>query len=108
MRFKAKHKVHQGVSVLKITGEISGRDAPLVSKKIDQLQKSNSTVLVIDLSETSFIDSYGLGVFVFAWKNLEKQGCKLVFMSPHEAVRSIFTGTHLDSVFRVIESIEEL
>ncbi len=108
MKFKAKHKKHNGVPVLKITGEISGKEAPLVSKKIDQLQKSQSGILVIDLSETIFIDSYGLGVFVFAWKNLEKHGCKMIFMNPHEAVRSIFSGTHLDSVFRIIDSLEEL
>ncbi len=108
MKLKAKHKTSRGVPVLKIIGEISGKEAPLLSKKIDQLQKSKSTVLVIDLSETIFIDSYGLGVFVYAWKNLEKRGCKLVFMNPHEAVRSIFSGTHLDSVFRIIDSLEEL
>lgn len=108
MKFKVKHKTSQGFPVLKITGEISGKEAPLISQKINKIRKSKCTVVVIDLSETVFIDSYGLGVFVFAWKNLEKQGCELIFMSPHEAVSSIFSGTNLDSVFRVIDSLEEL
>jgi anti-sigma B factor antagonist len=57
--------------------------------------------LVLDLSDTGFIDSIGLGVFVRAFKRLRDQGSELVLRSPRRNARRILNVTGLDRVMMI-------
>lgn len=52
--------------------------------------------VVIDLAETSFIDSSGLTVLVKAHRRLEEVGGVLVLRSPNPAARKLFDITGFD------------
>ena len=93
--------------MLEINGEITGENVGKITKKLENLRKADSEKIVVDLSKTTFIDSHGLGAFVYLWRLLEEQKRELV-LNPQGFIRSLFTGTNLDKIFRVVDSEEAI
>ncbi len=59
----------------------------------------NLTRLVIDLSQTTFIDSSGLGSLVICYRTCEEQNIVLVLRGVQEQVQMVLSLTDLDQVF---------
>ena len=108
MTCKIKVKKQKNISIIKISGDLSAQEVNTLSKKLESLGKGKSPIVVVDLSETDYIDSHGLGVFVYAWKMMEQQNHELVFLNPQGFIRTMFMGTNLHQILRVIDSLEEL
>jgi anti-anti-sigma factor len=108
MALKIKIKKHNDIPVVQIIGEAVGQDVVKISKKLDPFLTTNDPVIAVDLGETTVVDSYGLGVFVFSWKQFAGQNRQLIFVNPQGFVRDLFEGTNLDKVLKISESIEAL
>ena len=108
MALKIKIKTHNGIPVVQVIGEAVGHDVVKISKKLEQFLTSNDPKIAIDLGETSVVDSYGLGVFVFSWKQFNVQNRQLIFVNPQGFVRDLFEDTNLDKVIKIAESIDGL
>jgi anti-sigma B factor antagonist len=108
MGVKIKVKKQGEIPVIQIQGDAIGREVAKLSKKLESYIKTNEPVIAIDLSETDSIDSYGLGVVVFTWKQLSSQNRKLVFVNPQGFIKNLFVGTNLTKVFTIVESLEAL
>jgi anti-sigma B factor antagonist len=61
--------------------------------------EAGASVLVIDLSRVTFIDSMALGVLLDGMKRLRARGGVLRIAGPRPDVRRIFEITLLDRVF---------
>jgi anti-anti-sigma factor len=108
MSFKLKvHRV-KGTPVLEIFGEVTGDGIGRITSRLDALRKEECDTIAIDLSRTTFIDSHGLGAFVYCWRLLEEQNRQLVFINPQNFIRNMFNGTNLDKIFRIVDSDEAL
>lgn len=57
--------------------------------------------LVIDLNDTTFIDSTALAVFVRAFKRLRHNGADLVLRNPNKLARKVLQVTGLDGVMTI-------
>ncbi|HEX7510278.1 MAG TPA: anti-sigma factor antagonist [Chitinivibrionales bacterium] len=108
MSLRIKIKNHGNVPVLRLEGEVVGQEVAKISKKLDAFLKTDDPVIAVDLSAATIIDSYGLGVFVFTWKQIASQNRQLVFVNPQGFIRNLFDGTNLTKVIRVVGSLEEL
>ncbi len=60
--------------------------------------------VLIDLSNTRFIDSSGLGVLLSLNKTLHAQGCTLKLLNPSIAVAQLIELTRLHRVFAIVHS----
>lgn len=63
--------------------------------------------LVVDLSETDFIDSSGLGALVAGLKSARQAGGDLRIALPSDQVRTVLELTNLDRVLRPAASIQD-
>lgn len=63
--------------------------------------------LIIDLSQTEFIDSMGLAVLVSRLKAVRASGGDLLLVRPSEAVRIVLDLTAMIHVFRIYTSVDE-
>ncbi len=108
MSAKLKVKKHNNIPVLKITGQLEPPDINSLSKKLDSLARGKHLKVVVDLSETTYIDSHGLGVFVYAWKTMETNNHELIFLNPQGIIKNIFEGANLHQIMRVIDTLEEI
>ena len=108
MSCKTKTHSHNGIPVIAIIGDLAGSNAPRITKKILGCVDKNCNKVVADLRETTFIDSHGLGVLVYAWRRLEEEGHQLIFLDPPPFIQDIFDGTNLAQVLTIAESLESL
>lgn len=95
-------------SSIEISGQIIGNCAAQVTSKVDSVCRKSNGNLVIDLSEVTFIDSYGLGAFVYIWKQMKKESRELIFLCGGNFDLEIFSTSNLDSLFSIVHSQEDL
>jgi anti-sigma B factor antagonist len=108
MSFKIHVKKIKGKPVLEIIGELTGENVGKTAARLERLRKSPARMIAIDLSRTTFIDSHGLGAFVYCWRLLENEHRDLVFVSPQGFILNMLHNTNLDRVFKVVDSIGDL
>jgi anti-sigma B factor antagonist len=90
-----------GEVVVSVRGEIDMATAPSLWKELTELIPDVQKRLVIDLADTRFIDSTGMGVFVKAFKRLRHGGAELVLKSPNNSARKVLNLTGLDRVLTI-------
>ncbi len=100
-------KVDDDTHVIAVTGEIDLFTAPEFKQRMSALIDAGRSRLVVDLSETTFIDSSSLGVLIGAHRRLKLRGGALLVVSDTEAITKTFKITGLDGVFTLTSSVDE-
>jgi anti-sigma B factor antagonist len=89
-----------GEVVVAVRGEIDLVTAPALWESLVDVIPDTKR-LVLDLSQTDFIDSTGLSVFVRALKRLRHGGGDLVLRAPRPNARKVLSITCLDRVMTI-------
>ena len=63
--------------------------------------------VIVDLTETTFIDSSSLGVLIGAHRRLRRLEGSLVIVCSNDAIVKTFRITGLDSVFTIVSTLDE-
>jgi anti-sigma B factor antagonist len=98
--------VGDGISVVAVRGDADLHTAHELRSAIGDAIDGGATALVVDLSETTFIDSMTLGVLLGAVKRLRPVGGRVSVVCTDANIRRIFEITLLDRVFSLQESRE--
>lgn len=99
--------VDDGTHVVAVTGEIDLFTAPEFKQRVSAPIDSGRTRVVVDLTETTFIDSSSLGVLIGAHRRLRRLDGSLVIVCSNEAIVKTFRITGLDGVFTIVETLDE-
>jgi anti-sigma B factor antagonist len=92
--------------VISVEGELDLATAPRLKwMLIDSLQAGQSQ-LVVDLSQTSFMDSTALGVLVAVNRSLDADAA-LAIACPRATVLRIFELSGMDAVFAIFATLDE-
>ncbi len=94
-------------TVLRCDGRLTMVAAPVLKSAIDEVVESGQARVVIDLSETSFVDSSGLGALVAGLKRTRQAGGDLRIAEPQEQVRMVLALTNLDRILQPFDRLEE-
>lgn len=108
MNFKVCVNRNNDIPVLKIYGEIRKENLNKITAKMDSFRKNKVKKIIVDLSETEFIDSYGLGAFVYIWHQYEEESIEMIFMNPHGFIKELLADSSLTKIFKIIESEDEI
>lgn len=108
MSFKINARKSGAIPVVGIIGELSGENVGKITARLEKLRKAGHKTIAVDLSRTTFIDSHGLGVFIYCWRLLENEKRNLVFVNPQGFILNMFHNTNLDRLFKVVDSLEAL
>jgi len=106
MGFKTKVRKIKGTPVLEIAGEFAGENASKAAVILEKMRTSTEAGIAVDLKRTTFIDSVGLGVFVYCWRLLENDKRTMFFVRPQGFVLKMFQNTSLDKVFKVVDELD--
>ena len=98
--FSAEVTRGDGEVVVAVRGEIDLVTAPVLWESLVDVLPDTKR-LVVDLAETAFIDSTGLGVLVRTLKRLRHGGGDLVLRSPRPNARKVLSLTGLDRVITI-------
>jgi anti-sigma B factor antagonist len=93
--------------VVAVAGEIDLFTAPEFKQRVAAPIDAGRLHVVVDLSATTFIDSSSLGVLIGAHRRLRRQGGALDIVCTSDAIAKTFRITGLDSVFRIVGSLDE-
>jgi stage II sporulation protein AA (anti-sigma F factor antagonist) len=108
MNLQCKKKNVHGWQVLEVTGTLSGSDVIKLQKQLESFLKLPQQWVIIDLKNADFIDSHGLGVIIFFWKQFEQHNKKLAFLDPDGFIKEMLSLTQLNKIIPVIGSVDEL
>lgn len=84
----------EGEAVVEVAGEIDLGAHDRLRAVIDEA-RAGGRRLVIDLSETTFMDSTGLKVLLQAWRDQTRAGSEMVLRAPSPAVQTLIELTRV-------------
>lgn len=97
-----------GAPVLRVRGDVDLRTSPQLREALLAALQTSAGMLRVDLSQVRYMDSSGVGTMVFAKREVERAGRRLVLIGLQPRVRSVFEITHLDQFFTIVDSLDEV
>lgn len=94
--------------LFKPEGRVDLEGGRVLSEQMTQILPQSHQLWVIDLVKVDFMDSSGLMALVKGLKAARQSGCRLVLCNVNAPVRLILELTHLDSVFEIFNSYEDI
>ena len=105
-------KLRDDAYVISLSGEVDLYTAPEFKQQLLEVVGQGGKDVVVDLTETTFIDSTTLGVLVGGVKRLRPNGGQLSLVCSDRNITKIFEITGLDKVFSIYptrtEAVENL
>ena len=100
-----QHDADEATSVVSVEGELDLSTAPRLKwMLVDSLQAGRKNQ-VVDLSDTTFMDSTALGVLVAVNRTIE-EGSRLVIVCSRPNVLKIFELSGMEGVFTILPTLE--
>jgi anti-anti-sigma factor len=107
-------KVHEKkeTALIEVNGRVIGIDGEKFAKKLESLFLKNKKKVIVDLSTTKFLDSYGLGTIVYYFHSMQMKKRDFIILNtnpdPNTYVKRLFELTNLDKVLKVVDSKDSL
>jgi anti-sigma B factor antagonist len=93
--------------VVAVRGEIDLFTAPELKSTLTGAIDGGKTRVVVDLGETTFLDSTALGVLIGAVKRLRSRDGALTIVNTDENIAKTFEITGLDQIFTIRPTRDE-
>jgi anti-anti-sigma factor len=90
--------------VLRPVGLLDGNQAGGLRREVEALMQDDLDVVLVDLVDTSFIDSSGLGALVSALKIVRAAGRRMALCSPNAQIKMVFELSGMDQAFALYET----
>jgi anti-sigma B factor antagonist len=91
-----------------VLGELDIFTAPSLQDAVLGMEDAKPTLLVIDLTGVSFIDSTGLSVLLTASERAREQGRRLVVVRPPLPALRVFTLTKVDAGMECVDDPQDV
>jgi anti-sigma B factor antagonist len=95
------------VAVVGLKGEVDLYTCPDLKEELLRVIREGATLVVVDLTETTFIDSTGLGVLIRGVERLNTEGGRLVVVCVDPNMVKVFEVTGLNRVFAIYSTRDE-
>src|SRR3954451_11004197 len=99
--------VDDGTHVVHVAGEIDLFTAPEFKQRVSAPIDEGRKRVVVDLTDTTFIDSSSPGVLIGAHRRLRRLDGALTIVCSNDAIIKTFRITGLDGVFTIVSSLDE-
>src|SRR4051812_32394459 len=93
--------------VVAVRGEIDLFTAPELKQKLTDAIEGGKTRIVVDLTQTTFLDSTALGVLIGAVKRLRSRDGALVIVNIDQNIAKTFEITGLNQIFTIVDQRDE-
>lgn len=91
-----------GAHVIAVSGEVDIFTAPELKRAIGTAIDSGARAIIVDLTETRFLDSTALGVLIGAVKRLRLVDGRMVIVNTEPSTAKTFEITGLDQIFEIV------
>ena len=94
----------KGVVVVGVDGQLIVGNRQELKQKILEAVEGGDRKVLVDFTDTGYIDSSGLGVLVSLAKKLRELGGELRLSGLNADLRTLFELTKLDTLFAIADS----
>ncbi len=99
---------HDGSTVLSLAGELDLSQVPAAEQTFRSVEGSKPSMLIVDLSGLTFIDSSGLRLVLEADHRARRDGRRLVLIEGPESVQRVFLIALLDKRLEFVRNTSQL
>lgn len=104
MRMQASTRHVKDVTIVDLSGQIKlGEDSSLLRNTVSDLVRKGEKKILLNLGDTSYIDSSGIGELVGAFTSVRKQGGELKLLNLTKKVHDVLQITKLYTVFHILD-----
>jgi len=86
---------------------LGGKETDELQAKIRELTEAGNKKLLINLGQTTFMNSVSLGVLIGGHTSYAKRGAKMKLCAVDKKIQNIFVVTKLSLVFEVHEKCDD-
>ncbi len=105
MAIEVEHK--EGVTVVRLQHELTlGLEGEFKDALVELASKNNVNV-VLDMTRVDFVDSAGLGMLIWALKNMRQRKGDVRVFGVAKQVMALFDITNMDRVFQMFDSEDD-
>lgn len=101
------HRTQGGFEFVSPCGEIDLATQGMLRSSLNDLIVAGRVNIVVDLAETTFLDSTGLGALIGARRRTHGLNGSFAIICPNPRMRKMFQLSRLELVFRLYESREQ-
>lgn len=102
-----QRKLLNGLDVVSIMNRLDADTNPTVEAALKGLTSAEKPQLIIDLSQSPYVNSGGLRVLVSAWRSAHQKQGEVVLLGLHGELIDIFSMVGFDKIFRLYDSFED-
>jgi anti-anti-sigma factor len=95
------------VTVVSVTGELTSEGTETFRRQIEERLERKVWFFVIDLQQTTFVDSKGLETLIWVQEQCDERLGQVRLCNPDETCRKILQVTRLDGRFDVFADVTE-
>lgn len=100
------HHKEQDIEIVEIAGRLTLVDVAQARDKLKDIAQQGAGKMIIDLSQTTFMDSGGLSVLISAYKAVQSRNGRLVLAAPSASIQSLIELTRLQHIFEIFQTKE--
>ena len=97
-----------GWELVKVSGEIDADSGLYFQDYLEKMLSLKRFHIVVDLEETSYVNSRGIGILSYFLRECQEHGGNLVLLKPNKKVMALLKITFLTKLFNIIDDISEL
>jgi anti-anti-sigma factor len=94
-------------TVVVLTGEVDATNSEELYNILESVVLQRPRLLIVDLSDLSFMDSTGLRMLLRATRELDQQGGVLSLAAPQASVARVLQLTRADQLIPVYDSVAD-
>jgi anti-sigma B factor antagonist len=100
---KLEHQTQDGIDVVRLPERLLMADAADARASLKEIISKGSGRLILDLADTTFMDSSGLAVLVSSLQAARKKNGDVYLVNMSATVRALFELTRLHTVFQIFD-----
>lgn len=99
---------HDGLAHVVLTGELDLSTIDRLEQELARVEGEGPTVVALDLTRLTFLDSSGLRVIVSADQRARREKRRFVVVRGPDTVQRVFSITRLDEQLELVDDFAEL
>ncbi len=99
---------HDGLAHVVLSGELDLSTVEKVEQELARVEGEGPSIVALDLSRLTFLDSSGLRLIVSADQRARRESRRFVVVRGPDTVQRVFSITHLDEQLELVDDISGL
>lgn len=97
-----------GVIILRPQSSLIGdQETDNLREALEKLSREGNTLAIVDLSQSRYLNSVGIGVLIGAYNDYQRRGGQLKLSGLSEKTENVFVITKLTKVFEIYPNAKE-